>query len=68
MKKFEYLLERCKSDTIRNDVAEFIDNNLLLTSYEGEKYYELEDAIVDFIAYELNKHLKPGKTTIRCKR
>lgn len=68
MKKLEYLLEQCESGTIRNDVAEFIDNNPLLTSFEGGKYYELEDAVVDLIARELNKYLKSGKTTIRRER
>lgn len=46
---------KCENGTIRNDVAEFIDNNPLLSKYTGDKYYQLEDAIVDFLSQESEK-------------
>lgn len=46
---------KCANGSIRNDVAEFIDNSPLLSHYSGDKYYELEDAIVEFIFHEAEK-------------
>lgn len=43
----------CNDESIRQKVAEFIDNSPLLSKFKGEKYYELEDAIVALI--EQNK-------------
>ena len=45
--------DTCNDQSIRQKVAEFIDNSPLLSKFKGEKYYELEDAIVDLI--EQNK-------------
>ena len=45
--------DTCNDQSIRQKVAEFIDNSPLLSKLEGKKYYELEDAIVALI--EANK-------------
>lgn len=36
----------CNGNTIRDKVAEFIDNSPLLNKLKGDKYFNLEDAIV----------------------
>lgn len=41
--------DECLPGSIRSAVAEFIDNSPLLSQYRGDKYYQLEDALVDFI-------------------
>ena len=43
----------CNGNTIRDKVAEFIDNSPLLNKLKGDKYFNLEDAIVSLI--ETNK-------------
>lgn len=45
--------DTCNDQSIRQKVAEFIDDSPLLSKFKGEKYYELEDAIVALI--EANK-------------
>ena len=41
--------EICELGTLREKVADFIEHNEVLCKLRGEKYYEVEDAIVDFI-------------------
>ena len=46
--------EICKHGTLREKVADFIEHNEVLCKLHGEKYYYIEDSIVDFIKH-LNK-------------
>lgn len=39
----------CTHGSLREKVAEFIDKSPLLSKLKGDKYYDLEDEIVDFI-------------------
>ena len=48
MKKSKTFNE-CYNGSVRNAVAEFIDNSTLLSHFKGEQYFELEDSIVDLI-------------------
>ena len=45
----------CTPGSIRHAIAEFIDHSPLLQHFKGEKYYKLEDALVEFI--EQNREL-----------
>ena len=46
--------EICESGTLREKVADFIEHNEVLCKLHGEKYYYVEDSLVDFIS-NLNK-------------
>ena len=48
MKKSKTFNE-CYNGSVRNSVAEFIDNSTLLSHFKSEQYFELEDSIVDLI-------------------
>ena len=39
----------CKNNSIRHIIAEFIVHSPLLQHFKGEKYFELEDALAQFI-------------------
>lgn len=41
--------DKCVHGSIREKVAQFIDQSPLLSKYKGEQYYDLEDALVEFI-------------------
>ena len=41
--------EYCKPQTLRYKVANFLMSDPNLCKFRGEKYYEVEDALVDFI-------------------
>ena len=41
--------EQCYLDSVRETVAEFIDNSPLLNKYKDKEYYELEDSLVALI-------------------
>lgn len=41
--------DECAVGTIREKVAQFIDKTPVLSKFEGEQYYDLEDALVGFI-------------------
>ena len=47
--------DECSNGSIRENVALFIDSSPLLSKFKGEKYYQLEDSIVEFI--ENNKDI-----------
>ena len=47
--------EQCNNNSIRQKVATFIDSSPILSHFKGEKYYQLEDALVSFI--EKNREL-----------
>lgn len=53
--------EQCCFGSVRETVAEFIDNSPLLNKYKDKEYYQLEDSLVDLIQ---NASGKP-KTTDR---
>lgn len=42
--------EFCQPGTLRYKVAQFIMSNRNLTKFRGEKYFEVEDDLVDFIS------------------
>ena len=46
--------EICQPGTLRERVANFIEHNEVLCKLYGEKYYYVEDSLVDFIN-NLNK-------------
>lgn len=48
--------EYCKPQTLRYKVSEFIMSDPNLCMFRGEKYFEVEDALVDFI-----QNLKYGR-------
>lgn len=41
--------EHCYQGSVRETVAEFIDNSPLLNKYKDKEYYELEDSLVELI-------------------
>ncbi len=45
----------CSNGSIRKKIAEFIDNSPTLSSFKGNKFYKLEDELVEFI--EENRHV-----------
>ena len=47
--------DECNDGSIRHDVAEFIDNSPILQKFKGVVYYQVEDAIVNFIEKISNK-------------
>ncbi len=47
--------DECSSFSIREAVATFIDNSPILSKFKDEKYYQLEDSIVEFIESQKEK-------------
>lgn len=43
--------EICEPGTLRAKVADFIEHNEVLSKLHGEKYYYVEDSLVDFIKH-----------------
>ncbi|MBQ9481024.1 MAG: hypothetical protein IJU84_02550 [Clostridia bacterium] len=43
------IYDECYHNSVREKVAKFIDNSPLLNNFNGEKYFELEDSIVDLV-------------------
>lgn len=54
--KNEKIYEQCYQGSIRETVADFIDNSPLLFKFTGKEYYELEDSLVDLIQTVSKKH------------
>lgn len=50
--------DECSTDSIRYDVAVFMDNNSILCKLKGDNYYLVEDAIVGFIEEHKEKIAK----------
>lgn len=50
-------LEMCSNGNLRERVASFIDTTPSISNFKGDKYYALEDALVDFVA-NLIEYLK----------
>lgn len=48
----------CNDKSIRKKVAEFIDNDTVLSTLTSEKYYHVEDAIIEFIKQLDTDYLK----------
>lgn len=42
--------ELCQPETLRYKVAQFLMSNRNLARFKGEKYFEIEDDLVDFIS------------------
>lgn len=53
MRNDEYW-DQCHNNTIRKKIAEFIGTTKCLSSFKGEKFFELEDAFVSFIEQNRN--------------
>lgn len=49
-------LQQCTTDSLREKVAIFMDNDSNLSKLTGKKYYEVEDALVEFIANILQEN------------
>lgn len=56
----------CTAGSIREKVVEFINKSPLLSKLKDEAYYEMEDALVDFI--EENKGLIAGEVDLEYQR
>ena len=46
--------DKCEPGSIRHAVAQFIDHSPILSRYKGDKYYAIEDGIIDFIKQHAN--------------
>lgn len=56
-KKLEQLLqntEQCTTGSLREKVVNFMESNPVLNKLPGIEWYEIEDALVDFIISLLN--------------